>query len=438
MNKKTRDWLFRIFVFLFVIITFLLSLYATGYRFNLTWPLSFNHLLVKTGILALDTEPHNAIIAISSETKISNGFNLLGNKKETVTPAKIKNLLPGDYLISFSLDGYWPYEKKLKVYPEQTTFLENVILFKKSLPLNVYSATPQDIQYSPDGRYAWLSNDKIVVDLESEQKINDTEQKINWIDNAERISSGAKIINLSKGTVDDYSNTIGPIQESELNGNKLIYLNQDSVSILDINTKNTTSIKTDGKVITYKSSGDNLFLITENNSQFEIKNFDLKNNKIISSTKLLSSKDFHFSINNYNLVLSDSEHQIIYLLDSSNPKIIKDIIRGVNSFKWLDNNKISYATESEIYIYDLTQNKPYLITRLSEKISSLAWSSDNFLIYSTPTKIGTINLTHEGNDITVLWQSDNISSLSFNNRTDILYFSASIGQQSGLYKMSLK
>lgn len=438
MNKKTRDWLFRIFVFLFVVITLFLSLYATGYRFNLTWPLSFNHLLVKTGILALDTEPHNATVTISSETKISNGFNLFGDKKEIITPAKIKNLLPGDYLISFSLDGYWPYEKKLKVYPEQTTFLENVILFKKSLPLNVYNTTTQDIQYSPNGRYAWLSTDKIVVDLETEQKINDTEQKINWINNAERISSGAKIINLSKGTTDDYSNIIGSIKESELNNNNLIYLNQGVISILDINTKNTTLVKTDGKVVTYKSFGDNLFLITENNSQFEIQNVDLKSNKIINSTKLLSSTNFHFSVNNYNIVLSDSEHQIIYLLDGSNPKIIKDIIRGVNSFKWLDTNKLSYATESEIYIYDLAQNKPYLITRLSEKITSLAWSTDNFLIYSTPSKIGTINLTHEGNDITVLWQSDNISSLYFDNKNDILYFSAAIGQQSGLYKMSLK
>lgn len=438
MNKKTRDWLFRIFVFLFVIITFFLSLHATGYRFNLTWPLSFHQLLVKTGILALDTEPHNALITISSETKINKSLTLFNSKKEVVTPAKIKNLLPGDYLVSFTLDGYWPYEKKLKVYPEQTTFLENVILFKKSLPLNVYNTAPQDIQYSPNGRYAWLSNDKVIIDLETEQKINEFEQKINWQDNTERVSSGAKIINLSKGTTEDYSSIIGNISDSQLNNNLLIYLHKGSVSILDTNTKNTFLVKTEGKVVTYKSLGDSLFLITEKNAQAEIKTFDLKTNKLISSLKLLNSKDFYFTINNSQLILSDNEHQIIYLLDGSDSKIIKDVIRGVTSFRWLDSNRLSYATESEIYIYELGQNKTNLITRLSEKITSLAWSDDNFIIYATPSKIGTINLTHEGNDITVLWQSAQISSLHFDNKKNILYFSAAVGQQNGLYKMFLK
>jgi len=439
MTKKTRDWLFRLFAFLFVVITIILSLYATGYRFNLSWPLRFDHVLLKTGTLALDTNPKGANVTISSETKISSVFSLFG-PTEQVTPIKIKNLLPGDYVVSFTLENYWPYQKKLKVNPEQTTFLEDVILFRKSLPLNIFSAGNQNISYSPTGHYAWLSNDKATINLDTEQTSKTTvNSNINWLDDGKQISDGSKIINLDNGATTDYTNIIGAVQESQLSGNLLVYLTKNSLSALDTNTKATTLIPTTGEVLTYKVSGNTLFIVTNDKNKTEIKNFDLKNKKLISSTDLLNSNNFSFNADSSNLILSDNEHKIAYLLVTGNSSpIIKDIIRGASVFKWLDNNKLAYASESEIYIYDLSQTKSYLITRLSEKVNSLAWSSSNYLIYSTAKEISTINLTNDGNDITVLWQGDNISSLYLNKKTDVLYFSGSIGQQSGLYKMTLK
>ena len=439
MTKKTRDWLFRFFVFLFVVITIILSLYATGYRFNLSWPLRFDRMLLKTGTLALDTKPKGAKVTITSETKISSVFSLFGSKTEQTTPVKIKNLLPGEYTISFTLDNYWPYQKKLRVNPEQTTFLENVILFRKGLPLNVSLAAAQDIFYSPTGRYAWLQNDKTIINLETEQKINTTTgAKINWLENGKQIADGSKIINLDNNTTDDYTSIIGSVQESQLTGDSLIYVANNNLSVFDIKTKATSLIPTEGKIIAYKVSGNFVFLITSNNNKTEIKSFDIKNKKIINSSSLLNSKDFSFNANNSSLILTDNEHKISYLLTTDGDQTIQDIIRGATIFKWLDNNKLAYASESELYIYDLAQTKSYLITRLSEKINSLSWSTDNYLIYSTATQVGTINLTNEGNDITVIWQGSNISSLYFNNKTGVLYFSGAIGQQSGLYKMTLK
>jgi len=171
MTKKIRDLLFANFVFLFIVITIILSLYATGYRFNLTWPLRFDRVLIKTGTLALDTNPKGAIVLITSETKISSVFPTVNPKKARLTPIKIKNLLPGEYTVSFSLDDYWPYEKKLRVNPEQTTFLEDVILFKKSLPLNIFNTKAQKTNYAPNGNYAWLENDKEIINIKTGQSI---------------------------------------------------------------------------------------------------------------------------------------------------------------------------------------------------------------------------------------------------------------------------
>lgn len=441
MTKKTRDWLFRIFVFLFVIITITLSLYATGYRFNLSWPLRLDRMLLKTGTLALDTEPKGATVFINSETKISSLLPFLGIKKTQITPIKIKNLLPGEYTISFNLENYWPYEKKLRVNPEQTTFLEGVILFKKSLPLNISLVPAQEINYSPNGNYAWLKKENKIIDLKTEEVVATINiEKINWLENGKKVAIGPQILNLDNNHYQDYK--LGKAEEIQLSNNGLvIYLSGNSLAALDTKTNSTTIIPTEGKILNYGLNGDNLFIIIANKEKTEINNFNLTTKTFLTSTELITANNFALNQENYkNPILTDNDHKIIYLLAISNGNIIiKDIIRGATVFKWLDANRLAYALESEIYIYDLNQNKSYLITRLSEKINSLTWSADNFLIYSTENNIGTIDLTNNGgNNITTLWQGSNISSLYFNDKTAVLYFSGTIGNQSGLYKIALR
>lgn len=440
MTKKIRDFLFKLFIVLFVIITTILSLYATGYRFNLSWPLRFDKMLLKTGTLALDTLPKGATVTLSSETKISTGISFFGSKKDKVTPVKIKNLLPGEYIVSFSLDNYWPYQKKLRVNPEQTTFLEDVVLFRKSLPLNVLTTDVQDISYSPNGKYAWLKNDNTIVNLETEQIIKtDLGKKINWLNDGKQISDGSKIINLENGSITDYTSAVGQNTETQLINESLIYQNNNNLAALNIKTKASDLISVNSNILNYKVLNNTLFIVTSSNNETEVKVFDLKTKKFTKSAKLLSSKTFSFKLENSNLILLDDEHKIAYLLDTTeSEQIIKDIIRGATIFKWLDNNKLVYANESEIYIYDVSQTKSYLITRLSEKINSISWSTENYLIYATDKSIGTINLINSGNDITVLWQGEKISSLYFNNKSGVLYFSGSIGQLNGLYKMAIK
>jgi hypothetical protein len=441
MSKKIRDWLFGIFVFLFVTITIILSLYATGYRFNLSWPLRFDRLLVKTGTLALDTLPKGATISIVSETKISSGFPLIGSKKEEVTPVKIKNLLPGDYTISFTLDNYWPYEKKLHVYPEQTTFLENVILFKKSLPLNVFQTTPQKIDYSANDSFAWLENDGKIINLKTEEVISSSlSQKINWLANGKQILDGSKLINLDNGNVTDYKAYTGDIDEAQMSGNFLVYQSKNNLAAFDVSSKATTLISSGSNILAYDINNNILLSVAASQTKTELKSYDLNSKSSLGAKDLLSAKSFSFNQDNSKYpILSDNEHKIVYILsiDSQGANVV-NVVRGATVFKWLDGNRLAYITESEIYIYDVSQNKSYLLTRLSEKINSLDWSTNNYLIYATESTIGTINLTNEGNDIMILWQGSSISSLHFVDKTGILYFSGSVGQQSGLYKMSLR
>src|SRR3989344_4788562 len=96
MTLKVRRIISLIFILLFLTIAPAIVLYAAGFKFN------------------------------------KNNF--------IVTPAKIKNLLPGEYNLSLELNGYSGWQKKLTIYPGSSTFAEDIYLFKNDLPVQIFPA----------------------------------------------------------------------------------------------------------------------------------------------------------------------------------------------------------------------------------------------------------------------------------------------------------
>jgi hypothetical protein len=443
MNKKTRDWLFGIFVGLFVIITIILSLIATGYRFNLSWPLNFNRVLQKTGTIALDSDPKGAKITITGEQK--KGFTLtdfFNKNKELTTPVKIKNLLPGEYVVSFELDGYWPYEKKLRVNATQTTFLENIILFKKGSPLKVVDANQQEIEYSPNNGYVWLKKDNKIISLKTEEVIhNNTSSQITWTNVDKQIFDGAKLVNLETNATTDYQAAIGSPEQAQIQGNKIVYLEKGNLTIYNTSDKLFKAVTSQGTILLYKTNENNILAIVKDDKKIKLNAYSLDNGLLTDSTELLfEAKQYVVEQDNNNhLTILDKDHETLYLINLKNKLEIISIIRGVGAYQWKNNDQIFYATGAEIYLYDLKQDKAWLMNRLSEKINSLAWSNDNnYLVFASLKNIGIIDLSDNRNDITGIWGADNISALKLDDKNQILFFYSLVGNQSGLYKINLR
>ena len=169
MTHRIRSFIFWIFFAIFVVATSLISLYAAGYRLILSWPLNFKNLLQQTGTLILDSEPAGAIISISNYSGQNFWQKYFSTQpKQYYTPAKIKNMIPGEYLVRFDLANYWPYEKKVRIYPGEATYLEDVDLFRQDLPLKIVDAKVQEIQMTNDQNYILLQDDKKIIDLNTE------------------------------------------------------------------------------------------------------------------------------------------------------------------------------------------------------------------------------------------------------------------------------
>jgi len=66
MSKKIRDLLFIFFIVAYIIMATVICLFASGYKFNISWPLQFDRLLVKTGTLSITTSPKDAYIFLNN------------------------------------------------------------------------------------------------------------------------------------------------------------------------------------------------------------------------------------------------------------------------------------------------------------------------------------------------------------------------------------
>ena len=172
MSLSSRRILYIIFIAAFLIITPLIIIYASGYKIKLKNGLKLDLSFEKTGMLVLDTNPAGAKIYLNGEPQqlfLKKYYSK--NESFLSTPAKIKNLLPGDYEVKMEIAGYWPWQKKLAVLPSASTYAEDVYFFKKNLPVIISENTAGWLTLSPDKKYLLGGGEKIsLINLPGDEK----------------------------------------------------------------------------------------------------------------------------------------------------------------------------------------------------------------------------------------------------------------------------
>jgi len=109
-----RKILLGIAVVFFVAVTPPLLLYACGYSFD--WQ---SGKIIMTGGFYFKSSPKQAEIYLNGELKGK-------------TPALIKRILPGEYLMSIQKAGYHPWQKNLKIKSQMVTEARNILLMPEN------------------------------------------------------------------------------------------------------------------------------------------------------------------------------------------------------------------------------------------------------------------------------------------------------------------
>lgn len=437
-SEKNRGILFIIFTVLFVILTITISLYASGYKLNLTYPIKMTSLLQKTGNIIIASNPSGATITI--ESKDSKIIKTLEEKTST----KIQRLFPGEYFIKLELDGYWTFEKEIEVFPKKTTYLEDITLFKNSLPLKILDSKMQDLVISPNKKYIILPEDNVVINLKTEEKIilpKENLDNVSWSKNSKYILTDKYIFNMDNHKNVIYiekliGNNIEKIKYSS-DADKVYYIYNNQINYFEISSRTNRKIITKYGILDYLVTDEYIYIISEN-EEITLDIYSLETNKLEKEFKLPDSKEYKLeNVNEGYIDVIDKEHDNILII---NKLEIEKRINNIKQYIRINKNEILYTNDFEIYTFNIKEDDLELITRISDPIKGIHLDSrSGYIIYSTENRINIIESDKEGSIRTTrLTELNKILKISFIEKSDTIYFVAQIGNQRGLYKLFIQ
>lgn len=451
MTIRTRKILYIFFILLFIIITPIVSLYAAGYK------LSGGLKIQKTGILIINSKPEGAQILINGEIQQNFFKKIISSDKGYITtPAKIKNLSPEEYEIELKMNNYLSWKKKLTINSGQSTFAEDINLFKDNLPFLISSPKDPQIIISPNNKkIITINNEKKInaLDIESEKEtMLNTELEtlegvnIQWSQNSKKIILNNQIFNLESPHDPILLNkiigtNIYDIKWDSNNDNIVLYKDHNNLNYYNISNQTNKIIFKNHLIKDYLSKDKILYYIEEQKNNSLLVTYNMNENQEINKISLPRS-DYLFINNDHRLInLYDSKHKILYLIDPYDGfKPIRETINNVTKTYWTDNNRLLYTNDFEIWVFNLNDLSKKLLARISQKINTLIWHpSNNNIIYSTNKSISVIELDNrEKYNITKIIELDNISDIILNKKGSALFFYAQIGNQNGIYKLLIQ
>ncbi len=456
MSKGFRRYLFILFVLAFLVMASIIIPYAFGYKLD-----SAGFKLQKTGMFVIDTDPKGATIFLNDQEQKNTFLNFSNSKNEsTLTPAKLSHIAPGTYRVRLELDGYWPWEKELIVRPSETTYLEDVKFFKRNLPELMFNSKLPEIKssvVSPDRNYiAYNTASEVKLfnfkTQENKSLIKEKTDQLTWSNNGDWLFTDSSAINIKDGSVINLNKlakqTISLPFWTTASDNQICYQNKLGVYQLDLLT------------------GVSKLLIKKNNATDVIKNCLIKNNysyiikeaknqsqliitkpgdeKELGVIKLPRMADYQFiNINNKWLNLFDTNSRKLTLIDTNLPWTsnysLKNIDNQVKVNYWIDDHRLLYANDFEIWIYDTSTDKNTLLTRASHPINNVFWHpSNNYIVFATDSSISTLELDdRERHNITTLLQMPITGQAEMDAGGTSINFFGQIGQQEGYWRIEL-
>ncbi len=449
MNRLTRGLIFYLFLIIFLISAPILILYTAGYRLN---PRSGR--LERLGALIIKSNPSKANLKINQKIRLEK------------TPAALK-LSPDEYLVELALDGHLPWQKRLPVRSQETTFAEDIVLWSENNPQRIEEINPELARFSRDGRFAvWLETQTAPF-------------RVGVYDFLEFRKKG--IIELSTALLPPLSLNLSPDQGAALIRGKgktpLFFLNLEEPTNFKIQTdlpadwtidewgetRHTLYGLSDGFLvalnlitgeenkITRLSSPDFLFqgleiwsLKNEGGQSILYQNLAGNLSREPTPILVLPPGDYHFlKTEEPFLALQEKNQEQILIIDRRQPEKTLAKMPGLN-LEWRENRdgqkEVLAWTDFELWRVNLTQGNQELIRRQAAPIQSARWYPGEHIFYSSDQAIYALELDNRGErarTTLVEIKDGQIFDFFITKNGERLYYLVGQGQDQGIYQRPL-
>ncbi|MEA3272049.1 MAG: hypothetical protein U9P90_00095 [Patescibacteria group bacterium] len=448
MNIRIRYTFFAILIIIFLMVAPIVVLYTSGYRYNFV-----KNKVEKTGILVLDSMPDNALIFINEE------------KRKNKTETRIKNLLPDTYLVKIEREGYYVWEKFLEVKSKLTTFAENVLLFKKSVPMQMVSGKISSMALSNDKKtLAYATNNTLsVVDLKNgaQTEIHKNTSPIvdiRWSSDDKKILIEEKYYPHFKVVdISDKSNVFSPknyfginfkkLEWDKNNGNLLYGLQLLSLKTGTLYKINLEDKKTETPVPignSFIAKGDVIYTVefVDKNDFLFKRSFDVSDEAEKITILPIGNYEFLDYKDNCLTLLHKDRGELVFInLDNTDDNNILET-KVIDSM-WVDDNanKLLIKKDFSILVHNFETEKKELITRYGEEIKEILWHPQGeYIFFSVNNNLQVIELDSRGgsrNKITLV-NFDEIKDFVLGKDAEKIYFIGKVGAQEGLYELEIQ
>lgn len=445
MSHLVRRIIFWSFFFIFIVLTLYLSLLASGYVVSLSslkppYKLSF---LQKTGILLVDSRPKGAEIKLDKNFKSFLSPHDTLKSKKIKTPYKIKNLIPGEYVLRLELDGYWPFEQRVHINQGETNYVDNVSLFKKTLPLMIFPSAVQDIEINNNFSNILLSEDLKIFNIkkEAELDLGEDVNNLKFLNTNKAIANNKLVFDLTKSI--DFNlkkETVIYRENIKTSKDKIYYLNiEKDIFTCDLDFKNDSLFLGGENVDDYYIDNNFIYLISESLDKKYFKVYSSIEKKIVRDLELPSSNNFQIhSVLGKFVLIRDLDFSSLYILEPfSRINVFKKFLAEVENVNLIDANSFIYSSGFEILLFNLSLSQSFLISRFEDDVTSLLWHPKEYIIFSNGKDINAIDLKYN-KYVTKLFSFDEVSNIVLDKNGGILYFTGKIANQSGLYKLFIQ
>jgi len=451
MTILHRRILYIIFIMLFFIITPAISFYAAGYSFD------FNSGEVqRTGILIIKTDPKDALVNLGENQKFNWLYNFFYQGSELRTPQKLRNLLAGKYDITLTKDGYFQYQRDVEINSGETVILDNILLFKNAWPENLINQNIIKTKLSPDkNKLAIVSESELTIlnlsDGNMDRMILDNNFStqnfdILWAPSNKRLlltRGNFPVFNIESKrqemTIKEY--VVGDINEVVWDdfSDSEIYIKQNlGIYFFDLISKNKKLVL-NKKTEKFLVKDSNIYIIEKVNNDNYLNIY--RDNKVIKSVSVPVVSMYEFTnLNNNFIYLHDQRHDILYIIDPWSIFPIQDAINGVKNFSLINEDKILYWNNYEIWQYNKNDKDKILITRVSENINKALWHPSQYnIIYNTSNGVNAIEL-EDGKylDSSKILDWAGTSDMVMSQNGEKLYFLSRTDNFRTLYSLDIK
>lgn len=457
MDIRIRRFITIGFFLFFFIVSPLLLLYASGFRYDFK-----RGTLLRTGNIFIEAnEVKDATVYIDDKP-----YDELLDKK-----LFLKNLIPGEYTVRIEKDGYTTWEKKLRVEGKLTTFLKDVVLFLTSKPVELTRGPITDYITSPDHNFiafvrsnagvpeVWLYN----IEYNEEQLVyrvsGDIQPTVSWAK-----SSNQLMIRLPDHAL-IYRTSISPFLEiANIPIDKNISASWDEISDstillssnLEINRFDLIAKKTE--TILKADAGEKItdIRVTNGSSILALIEAGEKTSAFLIDTTLRLKKEI-FSVAGSGikiienspqyLILSNKNTHKLYLVRKSGANPLENILSvdnftldGITATLSPDKTRLLIVNDYELSIFNIGTKEISLINRFGQPIINAEWYNDSqhvIITVNDSVMISDLNIQSQNAALVTIITADNIKKAELISSQSVIVH-AQIQKNNSLYSVQIR